>query len=109
MRTLMSISDGLDWSSFCLKVERKPTMREEMDGRSVFFRQSEPYYFDVILMKVLLPIGTLTCQVNNYVSRQGKGEIRRKEETKAHKKCYEDIDQDLFFRKLDCSIFSTSI
>ena len=35
--TLMSISDGLGPSIFCRKLERARPMREEMDGRVVYF------------------------------------------------------------------------
>ena len=37
--------------------------------------------FIVNMIKVLLPVCTLTWPVNNYVSRQGKGTNRRNEST----------------------------
>ena len=37
INTLMSISDGLRPSIFCRKMERARPMREEMDGKVVYF------------------------------------------------------------------------
>ena len=37
INTLMSISDGLGPSIFCQKMERARPMREEMDGKVVYF------------------------------------------------------------------------
>ena len=37
INTLMSISDGLGLSIFCRKMEKARPMREEMDGKVVYF------------------------------------------------------------------------
>ena len=37
IKTLMSISDGLGSSIFCPKMEKARPMREEMDGKAVYF------------------------------------------------------------------------
>ena len=37
INTLMSISDGLGRSIFCRKMEKARPMREEMDGKVVYF------------------------------------------------------------------------
>ena len=73
INTLMSISDGLGLSIFCRKVEKTRPMREEMDGKVVYF-QPESALLPLMLYfsPVLFPICTLTWRVNNYVSRQEK-------------------------------------
>ena len=45
--TLMSISDGLDRTLFCRKMERTRSVREEMDGRVFISRQSRHLFFDI--------------------------------------------------------------
>ena len=64
MNTLMSVSDGLGPSIFCRKMEKARPMREvreEMDGKVVYFPPETPFFnFDAILYKVLFPICTLT-------------------------------------------------
>ena len=73
MNTLMSISDGLGPSVFCRKMRRTRSMREEMDGKVVYFPPASAFQsFDVFILKVLFSICTLTRRVNNYVSRRGK-------------------------------------
>ena len=77
LNTLLSISDGLRPSIFCQKMEKARPIREEMDGKVVYFPPESAFFtFDVIIYKVLFPICTLTWRVNNYVSRQEKVEIR---------------------------------
>ena len=71
--TLMSISDGLGPSIFYRMMEKARPMREEMDGRVVYFPPESPLsplmlYFST----VLFPICTLTWRANNYVSRREK-------------------------------------
>ena len=67
----MSVSDGLGPSLFCRKMEKAGPMREEMDGKVVYF-PPESALLPLILYfsTVLFPICTLTWRVNNYVSRQ---------------------------------------
>ena len=73
INTLMSISDGLGPSIFCRKMEKARPMREEMDGRVVYFPpESALLPLMLYLSTVLFPICTLTWRANNYVSRQEK-------------------------------------
>ena len=69
----MSISDGLGPSIFCRKTEKARPMREEMDGKVVFF-PPESAFLPLMLhfSTVFFPIYTLAWRVNNYVSRQEK-------------------------------------
>ena len=57
----MSTSDGLGPSIFCrMMVKARPIMKE-MDGKVVYFPPESAYSdFDVLVYKVLFPIGTLT-------------------------------------------------
>ena len=61
MNTLMSISDGLGPSIFCRKMAKARPMREEMDGKVVYF-QPESALFPLMLYfsTVLFPIYALT-------------------------------------------------
>ena len=71
--TLMSISDGLGPSIFCRKMEKARPMREEMDGRVVYFPpESALLPLMLYFSTVLFPICTLTWRANNYVSRREK-------------------------------------
>ena len=73
INTLMSISDGLGPSIFCRKMEKARPMREEMDGRVVYFPpESALLPLMLYFSTVLFPICTLTLRANNYVSRQEK-------------------------------------
>ena len=73
INTLMSISDGLGPSIFCRKMENARPMREEMDGKVVYFPpESALLPLMLYLSTVLFPICTLTWRANNYVSRQEK-------------------------------------
>ena len=73
INTLMSISDGLGSSIFCRKMEKTRPMREEMDGKVVYFPpESALLPLMLYFLTVLFPICTLTWRVNNYVSRQEK-------------------------------------
>ena len=50
INTLMSISDGLRPSDFRQKVEKERPMREEMDGKVVFFPPDSAFFnFDAKL------------------------------------------------------------
>ena len=61
----------------CRKMEKTRSEREEMDGRVLISRQSRhPFPLINKMIKVLFPICTLIWRVNNYVSRQGKVQIR---------------------------------
>ena len=71
--TLMSVSDGLGPCIFCRRMEKARPMREEMDGKVVYFPPESALpplmlYFST----VLFPICTLTWRVNNYVSCREK-------------------------------------
>ena len=78
----MSISDGLGPSIFCRKMEKARPMREEMDGKAVYFPpESALLPLMLYFSTVLFPICTLTWRVNNYVSRPGKSIKRRNEST----------------------------
>ena len=71
--TLMSISDGLGPSIFCPKMEKARPMREEMDGKVVYFPpESALLPLMLYFSTVLFPICTLTWRANNYVSRREK-------------------------------------
>ena len=73
INTLMSISDGLGSSILCRKMEKTRPMREEMDGKVVYFPpESALLPLMLYFSTVLFPICTLTWRVNNYVSRQEK-------------------------------------
>ena len=82
MDTLMSVSDGLGPSIFCRKMEKARPMREEMDGKVVYFPpESALLPLMLYFSAALFPICTLTWRVNNYVSRQEKNINRRNEST----------------------------
>ena len=82
INTLMSISDGLGPSIFCRKMEKPRPMREEMDGKVVFFPpESALLPLMLYLSTVLFPICTLTWRANNYVSRQERKSINRRNES----------------------------
>ena len=73
INTLMSTSDGLGLSIFCRKMEKARPMKEEMDGKVVYFPPESALpplmlYFST----VLFPICTLTCRANSFVSRREK-------------------------------------
>ena len=73
IKTLMSISDGLGPSIFCRKLEKARPMREDMDGKAVYFPpESALLPLMLYFSTVLFPIYALTWRVNNYVSRQEK-------------------------------------
>ena len=70
---MMSICDGLRPYFFRRKVEKTRSMKEEMHGEGFIFRQSRHCSLINNMIKVLFPICTLNCCVNNFVSSQGKG------------------------------------
>ena len=77
LNTLMSISDGLGPSIFCRKLEKARPMKEEMDGKVVYFPpESALSPLMLYFSTVLFPICTLTWRANNYLSRQEKVQIR---------------------------------
>ena len=78
---MSTISDGLDTYIFLLKDGNKQYMKGKMDGKMFIYRQSRHFSFIDNMIKVLFPICTLNCRVNNYVSRQRKGINRRNERT----------------------------
>ena len=69
----MSISEGSDRTFFCRKMEKARPMREEMDGKAVYFPpESALLPLMLYFSTVLFPICTLTWRANNYVFRQEK-------------------------------------
>ena len=80
--TLMSISDGLHPSIFCQKMEKRPPMSEETDGRGVYFSSESALPLCFLLMQLLSTICFSTWRVNKHVSLQGTGKKRRNESTK---------------------------
>ena len=71
--TLMSFSDGLGPSIFCRKMGKARPMREEMDGRVVYFPpESALSPLMLYISTVLFSNCTLTWRANNYVSRREK-------------------------------------
>ena len=73
MDTLMSFSDGLGPSIFCRKMEKARPMREEMNGKVVYFPPESAFLPLMLYFSTLLfPICTLAWRVNNYVSRHEK-------------------------------------
>ena len=88
----MSISDGLGLSIFCRKMEKARPMREEMDGRVVYFApESALLPLMLYFPTVLFPICTLTWRANNYVCRQEKVKIG---ETKVQRQnCLENFSE----------------
>ena len=71
INNLTSNSDGLGPSIFCRKMEKARPMREEMDGRVVYFPpESALLSLMLYLSTVLFTICTLSWRANNYVSRQ---------------------------------------
>ena len=73
INNLMSISDGLGLSIFCRNMEKTRPMREEMDGKVVYFPpESALLPLMLYFSTVLFPICSLTWRINNYVSRQEK-------------------------------------
>ena len=90
INTLMSISDGLGPSVFCRKMEKARPMREEMDGKVVYFPpESALLPLMLYISTVLFPICTLAWRVNIYVSRQEKVQIG---ETKVQRQnCLENL------------------
>ena len=73
INTLMSISDGLGPSIFCRKMEKARPMREEMDGKVVYFPpESALLPLMLYFPTVHFPICTLTWHANNYFSHQEK-------------------------------------
>ena len=65
--TLISNSDGRGPSIFSRKMKWTRGMREENDGRSIYFRSESAFSLSCSIMKVRLPICTLTRRVHSYV------------------------------------------
>ena len=73
MGTLMPTFDGLGPSIFCRNMEKARPMREEMDGKVVYFPpESALSPLMLLFLTVFFPTCTLTWRVNKYVSRQEK-------------------------------------
>ena len=67
--TLMSICDGLGPSIFCRVMGKARPLREEMDGKVVYFPPDSAFFnFDAILYKVFSLFVPSIWRVNNYVS-----------------------------------------
>ena len=56
--------DGLGPNIFRRKMEKSRHKRDEMDGKLFISRQSWHFSFIVYMIKVLIPICTLTWRVN---------------------------------------------
>ena len=93
----MSISDGLGPSIFCRKMEKVRPMREEIDGKVVYFPpESALLHLMLHFSTVLFHICTLTWRVNNYVSRQeevkiGETKVKRQNVAEPFKTFQENI------------------
>ena len=59
-------------------MKKTRSMKGEMDERVFVSRHSWHFSFVSKLNKVYFPIYTLNRRVNNYVSRKGKGVIKKK-------------------------------
>ena len=93
----MSISDGLCPSIFRRNTEKKRSMRDEMDGKVVYFPPESAFELLMLyFVRVLFPIFTLTWRADNYVSRQGKGLNRKNEKTKDKLGSTDDINHSNF-------------
>ena len=81
----MSISGRLGSSSLCRKLEYTRPMREEVNGKVVFFflPQSRRFHLDLLVMQFFFLIVPLTWHLNNDVSCQGKC-MNRRNESKKH-------------------------
>ena len=78
----MSISDGLGLSIFCRKMEKTRPMREEMDGKVVFFpARFGIFTFDVILLDSTVPNLYLDLACKRICFTPEKGINRRNEST----------------------------
>ena len=80
MNTLMSISDGLGPSIFCRKMEKARPMREEMDGKVVYF-PPESALFDAILFDSTFPYLCFDLACKQLCFPPGKNINRRNEST----------------------------
>ena len=71
----MPISDGIGRSIFCRKMEKARTMREDMEGKVVYFPPDSAFFTLKLLfvkyVSLFVPL----------ISRQGKGINRRNENT----------------------------
>ena len=78
----MSISDGLGPSLSCRKMEKARQMREEMDGKAVYFPPDSAYSdFDVIHLDSTFPYLYLDLASKQLCFPPGKGINRRNEST----------------------------
>ena len=62
-------------------MEKTWPMREEMNGKVSTSCQGWHFLFIVNMIKVLLTTAALTWRVNNYLSRQAKGENGKNDST----------------------------
>ena len=62
-------------------MEKTRSLKEEMDGEVLTSRQTRHFSFIDNMIKVIFPICTLNWRVNNFVSRQGKGGVKRRNES----------------------------
>ena len=70
---MMSISDELGPYFLRRKIEPARSLKQELHGEGFIFRQIRHFSLINNMIKVLFPICTLNCCVNNFVSSQGKG------------------------------------
>ena len=62
-KTSMSISDVLGLSIFCRKIEWTRAFREEIDERAVYVPPDSAFPLRFLIMRVPLPICSLTWRV----------------------------------------------
>ena len=79
--TLMSNSDGLGPSIFCRKMEKARPMREEMDGKVVYFPPESALLPLIILFDSTCPYLYLDLACKQLCFPPGKGMNRRNEST----------------------------
>ena len=77
-----------------------------MDGKVLFPTRVVISAFDVLFIKVLFPILTVTWRENKYVSHPGKGIDKRNENTKKHNLSTASINQSPFCFRTAISLTS---
>ena len=88
INTLMSISDELGPSIFCRKMEKARPMREDLDGKVVYFPpESALSPLMLYFSTVLFPICTLIWRANNCFP-PGKSINRRNESTTSEEELF---------------------
>ena len=81
INTLMSISDGLGSSIFCRKMEKTRSMREEMDGKVVYFPPESALLPLMLYFSTVLFLFVLDLACKQLCFTPGKSINRRNEST----------------------------